>query len=219
MYTYSWDNQTSKNLYNQSSKKRKYSEDSDTESSEKGKKYELVDPMIFSSGTEIHFTADINKFSIELLIKEFTKIIDANDDPNSMEIKYIVDSPGGCVTSILKFTDYIRMVKRKYPNMKIISVATGLIASAGTIMCIIADERLMTKNAHAMIHELAAGNSGKYTHLQSHSKFLLHLHNALTDIYVAKTGKTFEEIEALLIKETWFDANEYLAGKFVDSLI
>jgi len=174
------------------------------------KKYELIDPMIFSIGKEVHFTSEINKFSIELIIKEFTKMINKyKDEDGNIEIRYIVDSPGGCVTSILKFVDYIDTVRTKYPNITFTSIATGLVASAGTIMCIIADKRLITKNAHAMIHELNAGNSGKYTQLVSHTNFLNGLHKTLRDIYIDRTKKDSNEIELLLMKETWFNAEEY----------
>lgn len=184
--------------------------------------YELYNPMIYSTGTEIHFTCGIDEISIELLIKKFTIIINENEDVlvnDTLEIRYIVDSPGGCVKSILKFVDYIDMVKKKYPNIVFISIATGLIASAGTIMCIVADKRLMTKHTTAMIHELSAGRSGVYSHLKSYSENLGRLHNKLTSIYVSKTGQSKSEMEALLLKETWYDAESYKAGNFIDEII
>ena len=78
---------------------------------------EIDDELIYSVGTEVHFTGEINSDTIETVIKEITKVINdkkdgyhSNDD--KLTITYIVDSPGGSVTSILKFVDFIR-IKRK----------------------------------------------------------------------------------------------------------
>ena len=184
--------------------------------------------MIYVFDKEIHFTSVINKDSIETMIKKITEINNTyceyfNKLPRiqtkSLEITYIVDSPGGCVTSVLKFVDFIRICKKKYPYIKFTSIATGLIASAGTIMCIVADRRKMTKNAQAMIHELSSGNGGKYTEIMSYSNYLTHLHNALTQIYLDRSSKSKTELEELLKDETWFTAKEYLKHGFVDEII
>lgn len=212
--------------------KRKFSEISDDSNQSKdvqpvSKKPKLVtydDEMIYAIGTEVHFTADINKENIETIIKKITKIIHKNknkysDSDEKLRIAYIVDSPGGCVTSILKFVDFINMVKKKYPWVEFQSIATGLVASAGTIMCVVADKRMMTKNAHAMIHELSSGSSGKFTHLMSYSKFLTSLHDTLMNIYLKGTNLNKDQLEKLLSTETWFNSQEYLEHGFVDEIV
>ncbi len=174
--------------------------------------------LIYAVGNEIHFTAGIDTLSIELIIKEITTIIHNHDSNEKLTITYIVDSPGGCVTSVLKFVDFIRMAKTKYPCVEFVSVITGLVASAGTIMCIVADKRYMTKNSHAMIHELSAGKMGKYTHLVSHTEFLTKLHDILLDIYLERSNKKKEDLVELLKNETWFNAKQYKQFGFVDDL-
>jgi ATP-dependent protease ClpP protease subunit len=199
------------------SKKRKLNE---TES--KRSFFNSDNKMIYAVGTELHFTESISDETIEDVIRKITKIIQKNKDNHSsddkLKISYIVDSPGGSCTAILKFVDFINLVKTKYPCVEFQSIITGLVASAGTIMCMVADKRLMTRNSHAMIHELSSGNSGKYTHLMSYTKFLESLHAKLVNIYVEKTSKSKEEIEELLNTETWFDADSYLSYGFVDEI-
>jgi ATP-dependent protease ClpP protease subunit len=180
-----------------------------------------ADTLIYTVGNEVHFTATIDTVSIELIIKEIMTIIHEHEKENPNEkltITYIVDSPGGAVSSVLKFVDFIRMVKSKYKFVEFTSVITGLVASAGTIMCIVADKRVMTQNSHAMIHELSAGKVGKYTHIVSHTEFLKKLHNMLIDIYMEKSNKTREELIDLLNKETWFSARQYKELGFVDDV-
>jgi ATP-dependent protease ClpP protease subunit len=40
----------------------------------------------------------------------------------------------------------------------------------------------------------------------------------LSDIYVSRTNKSRKYIDHLLLKETWFSAQEYLAAGFVDEI-
>ena len=93
-----------------------------------------------------------------------------------------------------------------------------MVASAGTIMCIVADKRLITKHATAMIHELSSGRSGKFTHLMSYSKHLTDVHNILLNIYLEGSPNTKEELERILNTETWYNAQEYLDSGFVDEI-
>lgn len=181
--------------------------------------------MIYTTGKEIHFSEGINKMTIEYIIKEIAQIVDkykdgyTEDSEEKLTITYIVDSPGGSVTDILKFVDFINLTRKKHPYVEFVSVITGLVASAGTIMCIIADKKYMTANSQAMIHELASGNSGKYTHMISYSGYLTKLHDKLADIYM-KNGckKSLTDLETILKNETWYNAEEYFKDGFIDGI-
>ncbi len=179
--------------------------------------------FVYTIGNEIHFTAGINKISIQEIIRQMTKLIHdhkkkSDEESEKLNIIYTVDSPGGSVTSILKFVDFISLAKKKYPFVEFTSIITGLTASAGTIMAIVADKRYMTKNAHAMVHELSSGNQGKYTEFRSYCKFLDQLHEKLVNIYCDKTKKSREEVESIMRNETWFSADEYLKYGFVEEI-
>lgn len=178
---------------------------------------------VYTIGTEIHFNTNIDRNSIQEIIRQITELVHNHKiksigDPEKLTISYVVDSPGGSANSILKFVDFIRLTKQKYPFVEFISIITGMVASAGTIMAIVADKRYMTKNSHTMIHELSSGNSGKYSVLISHITFLKKLHDLFVNIYCEKTKKLPEEIENLLDNETWFSSSEYLANGFVDEI-
>ncbi len=179
--------------------------------------------FVYTIGNEIHFTAGINKISIQEIIRQMTKLIHdhkkkSDEESEKLNIIYTVDSPGGSVTSILKFVDFISLAKKKYPFVEFTSIITGLTASAGTIMAIVADKRYMTKNAHAMVHELSSGNQGKYTEFRSYCRFLDQLHEKLVNIYCDKTKKSREEVESIMRNETWFSADEYLKYGFVEEI-
>jgi ATP-dependent protease ClpP protease subunit len=189
----------------------------------KRKFFEMDDELIYSFGTEVHFTGPIDKNTIATVIKEITKVINEKnnveyDKDKKFTVCYIVDSPGGCVTSVLKFVDFLNIVRQKHPNVEFVSIGTGLIASAGTIMCAVADKRYMTSNSYAMIHELSSGNVGKFTHLVSYTKYLSQMHDRLVDIYLQKSSMKKKEIEALLKDESWFSAQEYLKKGLIDDI-
>ena len=190
----------------------------------KSKLFNLGNKRIYVVGKEIHFTEKINDDTIENIIRKITKIInehnkDYEGGDEKLEITYIVDSPGGSISSILKFVDYIKLAKKKYPYLEFISIITGTCASAGTIMCIIADKRYATEHSVQMLHELSSGNSGKYTFMKSYTEHLTALHNTLINIYLHRCKKTRNELEDILSNETWFNAKEYLEAGFIDEIV
>lgn len=204
--------------------KRKHEhDDEDSDKVVKKRKLNIDNELIYSIGNEIHFTDGVNKTTIEKIIKLMTEIIHNHEkkhknDNKKLKITYIVDSPGGSVTAVLKFVDFIKLAKKKYPYVEFTSIATGMVASAGTTMCVVADKRLMTKHAYAMIHELSSGSYGKYTQLMTYSDFLKIMHNTLLDIYMAVAKISREEMEVLLSKESWFDAEGYMTLGLVDGI-
>lgn len=181
------------------------------------------DNDVYTIGNEIHFTAEINKVTIQKLIRQMSSLIHKHKKksvgkPEKLSIVYVVDSRGGSVTSVLKFVDFVSLMKSKFKWVEFVSIISGLVASAGTIMSIVADKRYMTKHSHAMIHELSSDNSGKYAEMRSYMLFLNKLHDCLMSIYLEKCNKTKNELEVLLRAETWFSAEEYLEHGFVDEL-
>lgn len=212
-----------------SSKRVKFNDDTYLDK-DKDKDKKLIElesnNMIYAIGTQIHFTSSINDQSIEKLIKVFTTVIHENipkfgvklEEGTEINISYIIDSPGGSVPAVLKFIDFLEMVKQKHPYMKFTSIITGLVASAGTIMSVVAHNRHMTENAFAMIHELSTGSSGKYTQLLSMADFIKSMHQKLVNIYIKHTGININKLESLLQKESWFDADAYKELGFVDEV-
>jgi ATP-dependent protease ClpP protease subunit len=167
---------------------------------------------IYKSGNEIHFSTGIDTNSIQRIIKEIQDLINEHQKTKKgqkLTISYTIDSPGGSVLSVLKFVDFINVLKKKYPFIEFVSIITGLAASAGTIMALTGHKRLMTKNAYAMIHELSGVRSGTYTHMKSQMILVDDMHNRLTDMYLQVMDRTKEEVEQLLKNETWMTAEQY----------
>lgn len=74
--------------------------------------------------------------------------------------------------------------------------------------------------AMIMIHNVSmSGASGDYHDMQKNAEILKQMNNALASAYMAKTGKSNEEILKLMDKETWLTANQALEMGFVDGII
>jgi ATP-dependent protease ClpP protease subunit len=185
--------------------------------------FDRLNPMIYSINNEFHFKSDVNKLNIELLIRQMseyiTKYYSKHESKKELIIKYVVDTPGGELNQAFKFIDFVDLIRKKYKSVKFYSIITGMVASAGTLMCVIADKRMMTKYSSAMIHELTTGCYGKYTHLNSYNVHMNDLHEKLVDVYQTKNGKISKEyLESLLKDESWFNAKQYLEIGFIDEI-
>ncbi len=196
---------------------------------------------IYTAGKrELHFTAHVDDDTITRLKKLIAEIVnedkhllvkfDKDGKPerkeNDIEITYIVDSPGGSVSSVLNFVDYMNFLRSKYANLKFTSIATGTIASAGTVMCIIADKRKMTCHALAMIHELSSGlGRSSYSKILANADCCKKLHTFLTNIYQESRGidvknvAEMQKLEEMLKNESWMTADEYKLLGFIDDII
>jgi ATP-dependent protease ClpP protease subunit len=198
------------------------------------------DTIYMAGKNEIHFSDGVNVGTIIRLRKLIAGIVDDNKhllvkygndgkperDEKEFEITYVVDSPGGSVTSILVFVDYLEYLRNTFANIRFTSVLTGLVASAGTIMCVVADRRKMTRYAHAMIHELSGGGGRtNYSRIMSHGEFVTKLHTCLNKIYQESRGidpsdgEQMKLLEDMLIRETWMNAEEYMSHGFVHEII
>ncbi len=199
---------------------------------------------IFIAGDkEVHFNAGIDDVSITRMKKLISIIVDENKEqlvkydtdgkvPSGREkdpdivVTYIVNSPGGSVHDVLDFVDYINHLRDTYFNIKFTSIITGMVASAGTVMCVIADKRQMTRFAFAMIHELSTGLSrSNYTHIMTHAEFIKNLHDVLVVIYQEYRGidpadiDKRKELENLLKDQVWMTPNKYKELGFIDDII
>lgn len=189
------------------------------------------DELVFRSNKKnntINFMDNVNKISIQKFIRYVEKILSDKPSDTDTTITYIVNSPGGSVSSVLLFVDFIKITKEKYPNVKFVSIATGCIASAATIMCIVADTKYITKYAKAMIHELSNGvRNSTFTHISSSVNHSIMSTKKLNNIYLNnirknKKGKPMisrRKLDKLLTNETWFDSYDYVKSGFADEVL
>lgn len=148
------------------------------------------------------FGVDANSFVRDL------KAIDAET------IHLRINSPGGSVFDGVA----IHNALKDHPA-RIVSHIDSLAASMASVIALAGDEISMAENAFLMIHDpwtLTIGNSEQ---LRKDADLLDKLGDTvIRSSYMAKTGKSEEEIKAWMADETWFTAEEALAAGFVDSI-
>lgn len=94
----------------------------------------------------------------------------------------------------------------------------SLAGSAASVIAM-ANTCKMSPVATIMIHNVSmSGASGDYHDMQKNAEILKIMNSALAEAYVAKTGKTKDEILKMMDKETWITASQALEMGFIDEV-
>ena len=133
-------------------------------------------------------------------------------------ILFVINSPGGSVDSGFAIWDQIKMI-----SSPVTTLITGLAASMGSILslCAAPKRRFATPNARIMIHQpsLSGVIKGQATDLEIQAKEMIKTRNSLINIYVQATGKTFDEIDRAIDRDTWMTAEEALTFGLLDKIV
>lgn len=133
-------------------------------------------------------------------------------------ILFIINSPGGAVDSGFAIWDQVKMI-----SSPVTTLITGLAASMGSILslCATPGKRFATPKARIMIHQplLSGVIKGQATDLEIQAREMLKTRNALIQIYVEATGKSFEQIEKAIDRDTWMTAEEAMEFGLLDKIV
>lgn len=128
-------------------------------------------------------------------------------------IIFNINTPGGSVFESREIIDVIRNVKAKT-----VAHIGSLCASAGTSIALACNEVEMANGAHFMIHNAFGMAYGDKSALRKTADFLEKLELSIIEDYTTKTGKSAEEISAMMEYETWMTAQEALDNGFIDRI-
>ena len=122
-------------------------------------------------------------------------------------ILFIINSPGGSVDAGFAIWDQVKML-----SSPVITLVTGLAASMGSVLSLVAGKgkRLATANARIMIHQPLIGGviRGQATDLDIQAKEMLKTRAMLVDIYAEETGRDKATIEKAINRDNWMTAGE-----------
>ena len=126
-----------------------------------------------------------------------------------------VNSNGGLVTV---GSDIYTMLKQ-YPG-NVTAEVTGMAASAASVAIMAADTVVISPTAQMMIHKALLGCvSGNSDDLDKASNALKASDQGIVNAYVAKTGKSEDEIMELMRNETYMSAQEAVELGFADEIM
>lgn len=130
------------------------------------------------------------------------------------ELKVVINSPGGDVQAGQEIYSILKGVKN-HVTIEVQSMA----ASAASMIAMAGDTVKMSPVALLMIHNASTCTSGDYREMQHTADVLQTVNTAIMQAYIAKTGKTEDELRGMMDRETWLTANQCLENGFADEII
>jgi ATP-dependent Clp protease, protease subunit len=140
-----------------------------------------------------------------------------SDDPKKDIFMYI-NSPGGSVTAGMAIYDTMQFIR---PD--VCTIVMGQACSMGSLLAQAgaAGKRMMLPNARHMIHQPSGGARGMQSDIEISYKEITYLKRRLTEIYVQhnSAGKTYEEFEKDMDRDTFMSAEQAVSYGLVDKVI
>jgi ATP-dependent Clp protease protease subunit len=140
-----------------------------------------------------------------------------SEDPDK-DINFYINSPGGVITAGMSIYDVMQFVKcdvATYVMGQACSMGSFL-AQAGS-----AGKRYMLPYARHMIHQPSGGARGMQSDIEIQYKEITKMKQMLTELYVKHntTGKTYEDFERDMDRDTFMSAQEALDYGLIDKIV
>jgi ATP-dependent Clp protease protease subunit len=133
----------------------------------------------------------------------------------SKPISMYINSPGGVVTAGLAIHDTMQYIKPR-----VSTVCIGQAASMGSFLLAAGEPgmRIALPNARIMVHQPSGGARGMASDIEIQAREILRLRKRMNDLYAKYTGKTLDEIERAMDRDTFLEADEAMAFGIVDKV-
>ena len=139
-------------------------------------------------------------------------------ESNEKDIYFYINSPGGVITSGMAIYDTMQFIK---PD--VCTIVMGQACSMGSFLAQAgaAGKRWMLPYARHMIHQPSGGARGMQSDIEIQYKEITKMKTILTDLYVKHNtaGKTYQDFERDMDRDTFMSAEEALAYGLVDKII
>lgn len=142
------------------------------------------------------------------------------------ELRIVIDSPGGDVFEGITIFNILRDFARQNPAVEITTYIQGMAASMASVIALAAstvnpelNKVEAEDNSVFMIHnawDIVAGNRND---LREAADFLEQIDRVLASTYIAKTGKSAEEVREMMDAETWLWGQEIFDAGFADRIL
>ena len=139
-------------------------------------------------------------------------------ESNEKDIYFYINSPGGVITSGMAIYDTMQFIK---PDVS--TIVMGQACSMGSFLgqAGAAGKRWMLPYARHMIHQPSGGARGMQSDIEIQYKEITKMKQILTELYVKHNtaGKTYQDFERDMDRDTFMSAKEALAYGLVDKII
>ena len=129
------------------------------------------------------------------------------------DVVVIINSNGGDVQAGQEMYTALRSYEGNV-TIRVYSLA----ASAASVVAMAGTSEI-SPVAQLMIHNVSCRAAGDHRDMEHTAQVLVNANQALAAAYVAKTGKSKEDILALMAEETWFTAEQAVQEGFIDKIM
>ncbi len=157
----------------------------------------------------------VTESSSSLIVAQLLYLESENPD---LDIYFYINSPGGIITAGMAIYDTMNFIK---PDVQ--TIVMGQACSMGSFLSTAGapGKRLMLPNARHMVHQPSGGAQGMASDIEISYKEIMAWKRRLTDLYVKHNtaGKTYEDFEQVMDRDTFMSADEALAFGLVDKIV
>ena len=140
-------------------------------------------------------------------------VVDQIRNMDATDINVRINCRGGMVFEGIAIYNALRLHKANVH----ISIE-GLAASIASVIAMAGDTVTIAENAMIMIHNPYGWAQGDADAMRKTADVMDKIADSIAVSYTARTGKTIEEMKALMDSETWYTASEALAAGLVDQV-
>lgn len=163
----------------------------------------------------VFLNGGVDDVSSNLIVAQ---ILHLESQDSEKDIHFYINSPGGVITSGMAIYDVMQFVKpdvATYVMGQACSMGSFL-AQAGT-----PGKRYMLPHARHMIHQPSGGARGMQSDIEIQYKEITQMKRMLTELYVKHNtaGKTYEQFEKDMDRDTFMSAEEALAYGLCDKIV
>lgn len=170
---------------------------------------------------ELYFYNDVNNESVLMLNKTLSDLtrqlliaqitFDLKETPH---IKLHINSDGGEVFGALSIVDRIQSSK-----VPVYSYAEGLVASASTLISVSCHRRYIRRNTILLIHQVRSWFQGTYEDFNDEKQNMDLVMKIIKDVYLKRTKFTEEELNTLLKRDIYLNAEDAIKYGIADEII
>jgi ATP-dependent Clp protease protease subunit len=163
----------------------------------------------------IMLDTDVNEHSASLIVAQMLFLEAENPDK---DISFYINSPGGVITAGMAIYDTMQFIK-----CDVQTIVMGQACSMGSFLANAGapGKRMMLPYARHMIHQPSGGARGMQSDIEIQYKEITKMKHILTELYVQHNtaGKTYQDFERDMDRDTFMSAQEALAYGLVDRVI
>jgi len=162
-------------------------------------------------GDNVYFFCDVDAKTCRDLI---VKLSELDAIPTNDPVKLHILSDGGCVMSALAVVGTIKNMKRE-----VHSYVSGAAISAGTIISVVCDKRLMYENSYMLIHQVSSMFMGTFSEYVDEWENMTKLMDDLKSLYEENSKMIKEDLDKILKHDLYFSSRRCLELGLVDEVI